>query len=107
MKKASTKTTQTDGDTMRAEYDFTGGIRGKHYRDMQAGCTITIHQPDGTTVVKEVKPEEGAVVLAPDVREYFPDSESVNTALRSIIKLIPGKRYPARKRTQGTETKKG
>jgi hypothetical protein len=106
MKKVSTKTTQRDGDAMRAEYDFTGGIRGKHYRAMQAGCTITIHQPDGTTVVKEVKPEEGAVVLAPDVREYFPDSESVNTALRSIIKLIPGKRCPARKRTLGTETKK-
>ena len=107
MKKVSTETTQTEGDSMRDEYNFAGGMRGKHYRAMQAGYTITIHQPDGTTVVKEVKPQEGAVVLAPDVREYFPDSESVNTALRSIIKLIPGKRHPAKKRTQGTETKSG
>ena len=76
MKKVSTETTPTDDDSMRAEYDFTGGIRGKHYRAMQAGYTITIHQPDGTTVAKEVKPLEGTVVLAADVREYFPDSES-------------------------------
>jgi hypothetical protein len=107
MKKLSTKTTHTDGDSMPGEYNFAGGIRGKHYRAMQVGYTITIHQPDGSTVVKEVKPQEGAVVLAPDVLEYFPDSESVNTALRSIIKLTPGKRHPARKRTHGSETKSG
>ena len=107
MKKGSSKTTETDADSMRDEYDFTGGMRGKHYRAMQNGYKITIHQADGTTVVKEVKPEEGAVVLAPDVREYFPDSESVNKVLRSIIKLIPGKRHPARQTTQGTGTKKG
>jgi hypothetical protein len=107
MKKVSTETTRTNGDIMPDEYNFAGGIRGKHYRAMQAGYTITIHQSDGTAVVKEVKPQEGAVVLAPDVREYFPDSESVNTALRSIIKIIPEKRHPARKRTQGTETKSG
>jgi hypothetical protein len=103
MKKVSTKTTQKDGDDMRAEYDFTGGTRGKHYRAMQAGYTITIHHADGTTEVKEVKPQEGAVVLAPDVREYFPDAESVNTALRSLIKLIPRKRHPPKKRAQGAE----
>ena len=101
MKKASTKTTRRDSDNMWAEYDFTGGTRGKHYRAMQAGYTITIHRADGTKEVKEIKPQEGAVVLAPDVREYFPDSESVNTALRSLIKLIPRKRHPARKRAEG------
>lgn len=47
MKKVSTNT-PTDSDTMQAEYDFTGGIRGKHYRAMQAGYTITMNQPDGT-----------------------------------------------------------
>ena len=104
MKKVSTNT-PTDSDTMQAEYDFTGGIRGKHYQAMQAGYTITMNQPDGTKVVKEVKPREGGVVLAPDAREYFPDSESVNTALRSLIKLIPGKRRPTRKRAQESETK--
>jgi len=103
MKKASTKTTQADGDNMRAEYDFTGGTRGKHCRAMQAGYTITIHRADGTKEVKEIKPPEGTVVLAPDVREYFPDAESVNTALRSLIKLIPRKRHSASKRAEGIE----
>lgn len=78
---------------MRAEYDFTGGVRGKHYRAMQAGCTITIHQEDGTMLMKEVKPvTEGIVVLSPDVRAYFPDSEAVNAALRALIRLIPTRR---------------
>jgi hypothetical protein len=76
-------------DEMRAEYDFTDGVRGKHYHALQAGYTITIHQADGTTVVKEVKPTADAVVLDPDVRAYFPDSESVNAVLRSLIRLIP------------------
>jgi hypothetical protein len=70
---------------------------------MQAGYIITIHHADGTKDVREIKPLEGAIVLAPDVREYFPDSESVNAALRSLIKLIPRKRYPARKRAKGAE----
>jgi hypothetical protein len=73
---------------MRAEYDFAGGVRGKHYRAMQAGYTVTIHKADGTTLVKEVEPLEGAVILQPDVRAYFPDSEAVNTALRSLITLM-------------------
>ena len=92
MKSVSTTTSLRESNGMRAEYDFTGGVRGKHYRAMQAGYTVTIHQADGTTVTQEVKPKKGAVLLAPDVREYFPDSESVNAALRSIIRLIPRKR---------------
>ena len=60
MKKAVTKADQKDND-MRAEYDFTGGVRGKHYRAMQAGYTITIRKEDGSTVVKEVKPKEEVV----------------------------------------------
>ena len=35
-------------DNMRAEYDFTDGVRSKHYRAMQVGYTITIHKADGT-----------------------------------------------------------
>jgi hypothetical protein len=81
-----------DVNEMRAEYDFTGGIRGKHYRTLQGGYTITVHQADGTTVVKEVELKEGVVVLEPDVQEYFPDSESVNEALRGLIRLIPAER---------------
>lgn len=88
-------------DDLRPEYDFhqllKGSVRGKHYNAMQAGYTITIHKADGTTEVKEVKPRPGTVVLAPDVQEYFPDSESVNETLRSLIRLIPAKRKPMAK----------
>jgi hypothetical protein len=105
MKKASTKAVQ-DGNDMRAEYDFTGGVRGKHYQAMRAGYTITIRKADGTTVIKEVKPKEGAVVLEPDVREYFPDSESVNATLRSLIKLIRTKRTTITRKARGAGTKR-
>ena len=44
-----------EDDDLRAEYDFSKGVRGKHHKSMQAGYTITIHREDGTTMVKEVK----------------------------------------------------
>jgi hypothetical protein len=91
MKKAVTKIVQMEDNDMRTEYDFTGGVRGKHYKAMQAGYTITIHNVDGTTVVKDVAPREGAVVLEPDIQSYFPDSESVNRALRCLIPLLSKK----------------
>jgi hypothetical protein len=93
MKRVSAKTIIGNDDIRRVEYDFTEGVRGKHFRAMQSGYKITIRQSDGTTIVKEVAPvpEECMVVLSPDIREYFPDSESVNTALRSLINLIPVK----------------
>jgi hypothetical protein len=76
---------------MRDEYDFKNGVRGKHYRAMQTGYTITIHNADGTTLVKDVMPKKGVVILEPDIRAYFPDSESVNKALRCLIPLLPEK----------------
>jgi hypothetical protein len=91
MKKVVTKMVQVKDNNMRAEYDFTGGVRGKHYGAMQAGYTITIHKADGTTVVKDVMPKKGAVVLEPDIRAYFPDSESVNRTLRCLIPLLTKK----------------
>ena len=79
-------------DDMLPEYDFSGvkGVRGKHYKRMQQGYTIKIHKADGTTDVKQMKPEK-TVQLAPDVREYFPNSQSVNRALRGLILLVPAK----------------
>lgn len=91
MKKDVSKMIQTKDNNIRTEYDFRGGARGKHYRAMQAGYTIIIHETDGTTVVKEVMPKEGAVILEPDVRAYFPDSESVNRTLRCLIPLLSKK----------------
>ncbi len=95
MKKAKTKT-----DVMLPEYDFTGktGVRGKYYRAYRRGHTVKIHRADGTVSVQYFKLADGAVMLESDVREYFPTSESVNSTLRSLIKLVPAKRKNGRQR---------
>jgi hypothetical protein len=99
MSKATNKVKQVEGNGMRTKYDFRGGLRGKHYRAMQAGYTITVHKADGTTLVKDVMPKEGAVILEPDIHAYFPDSESVNRTLRCLIPLLPQKRRARAKKT--------
>ena len=68
----------SENSVMRPEYDFTGGVRGKHYKALRQGYTVEIHQSDGTTLVQHVKLEEGTIVLEPDVRKYFPDTETSN-----------------------------
>ena len=92
MKKAMAKAVPTENNDMRAEYDFRGGVRGKHAKAMRTGYTITIRKADGTAIVKDVTPKEGAVVLDPDIQAYFPDSDSVNRTLRCLISLLPRKR---------------
>ena len=79
-------------DDMRLEYDFTGGVRGKHAEACRRGHRVIIHMADGTTEERVYPGEEGVVILDPDVREFFPDSESVNKTIRALIKLIPKKR---------------
>ena len=54
-------------DAMRDEYDFCAGVRGKHARTAASGTNL--------------------VRLDPDVAELFPDSASVNEALRLLAKL--------------------
>jgi hypothetical protein len=83
-----------NGSEMRKEYDFSGGTRGKHAGQYRRGHTVKIHKTDGTTVIQHFKLEDGAVMLAPDVREYFSDSDAVNEALRALIGIIPQKRRP-------------
>ncbi len=92
MTKAANHTVSAKNSNMRAAYVFSGGVRGKHCRAMQGGYTVTVHKADGTTVVKDVMPKGNAVLLEPDVHEYFPDSRSVNEALRCLIPLLPKKR---------------
>jgi hypothetical protein len=85
-------------DEMRPEYDFSKADRGKFYRPLDKGYKVHIHQDDGTVVVNHFTLAEGTVLLAPDVREYFSDSQSVNDALRSLIALmekVPAKKYSA------------
>ncbi len=67
MKKS--KRVAVDRDTMRPEYDFSGGVRGK-YAGRFPG------------VVK-------AVLLDPDVAAAYPDSKAVNRALRAVLKAAP------------------
>ncbi len=63
MKKAS----QIADPDMLPEYDWSKGVRGKYAQRYAEGTNI--------------------VVLAPDVAEAFPDSESVNEALRMLIRI--------------------
>jgi hypothetical protein len=76
-------------DDILPEYDFSGGVRGKHHRAYQQGYKIIVHKADGTIEERNFSLPEGAVILDPDVRAYFPDAEAVNTALRGLINLIP------------------
>ena len=64
-----TKTTDSnqDKDTMREEYDFTSGVRGKY--------------------VKRFPKDVVMVTPAPDVAAVFPDADSVNEALRVLMKV--------------------
>jgi hypothetical protein len=55
---------QAADDGMRAEYDFTGAVRGKYYERFQRGSAI--------------------VLLEPDVSAAFPTSAAVNKALRAL-----------------------
>lgn len=87
MKKDTFDLTDENND-MRSEYDFANGVRDKHHKALREGYTVQVHQSDGTTLVQHVELQEGTVLLAPDVREYFPDSETVNTALRCLIPLM-------------------
>lgn len=74
-----------DDTEMRKEYDFSKGVRGKHYQAYRAGHTVRITKADGTTDVQFFTEEEGSIMLDPDVKVHFPDSESVNRALRTLI----------------------
>lgn len=95
-----------EDDEMLPEYDFSGkvGVRGKYYQAMRDGYTIKINRQDGTTLIQQITRPEGTVTLDPDVQVYFPDAESVNTALRSLIRLIPTKK--AKPSTTRTRTRR-
>ncbi|MGH7596048.1 MAG: hypothetical protein ACREOI_06825 [bacterium] len=90
MKKVTTKSksAKIQDDDMRPEYDFSGAMRGKFYKPLHKGYSVTIHKEDGSTVVEHYKLIDGAIMLQPDVRAYFPDSDAVNKALRSLINLM-------------------
>ncbi len=54
-------------DVTRTEYDFSSGVRGKHHDAYRQGTNL--------------------VLLEPDVAEVFKDSATVNSALRTLVKI--------------------
>jgi hypothetical protein len=66
-KKVNRHSRKSDRDTMRPEYDFSHGVRGKYYEAYRAGTNV--------------------VLLDPDVAKAFADSASVNQALRLLLQL--------------------
>jgi len=93
MKKVKTSRPLRAKDDVLPEYNFRGkkGVRGKYYRAYRQGHTVRIYEADGTVRVQHFTLAEGAVMLEPDVRAYFPNSEAVNQTLRSLIALVPEK----------------
>ena len=85
---------KTQTDDMLPEYNLEGkkGVRGKYAKALQKGYSMRVVKEDGTVAVRDFISKENAVLLDPDVKVYFPDSESVNRALRSLINLIPEKK---------------
>ena len=60
----------TDTNDMRPEYDFSGGVRGKHH--------------------KAYREDTNVVLLEPEVARVFRDYAAVNRALRMLIDLADG-----------------
>jgi hypothetical protein len=95
-----------DAGDMRPEYDFSTMQAlpcGTHYKDLSKGYTSIVHHPEGSKGITHYRPLEGCVVLDRDVREYFPDADAVNTALRGLIALVPTKRRARRRRAQAEQ----
>jgi hypothetical protein len=64
---------------LRRQYDLSklkGGARGNYAARYRAGTNL--------------------VLLSPDVAEHFPDGQSVNTALRKLIRVAKRSRMRAR-----------
>ena len=79
--------TVKEKDEMRAEYDFSGGVRGKHHKKLRNGHKTIVTRTDGSRIVTETK----LIALSPDLQTYFPDSKSVERALRGLVALLPEK----------------
>ena len=62
---------------MKDEYDFSGGVRGKYAKAYAKGTNI--------------------VVLDPLIAKEFPDSASVNEALRSLLPILKRHTHAAAK----------
>ena len=68
-----------DEDTMRPEYDFSKGVRGKHAARYAAGTNV--------------------VVLEPDVAAEFRTAEDVNETLRAVADIRRRRKKRANRKT--------
>ncbi len=97
------KTEPVVDDDMRPEYDFSDGVRGKHYKVLrEQGYIVRVYNDDGTVTERHVAGER-TVILEPDVYEYFPNSQAVNSALRTLISLVSEKRQATATSTESAE----
>lgn len=79
----SRELTKKRADELRPEYDLSslkGGVRGKYYRRATAGTNL--------------------VLIAPDLAKAFPDTDSVNRALRTLLEAATAATGAARRRGQ-------
>ena len=79
MMKQTKRKPPADKDTMKPEYDFIKGVRGKH----------AARYAEGTNVV----------VLDPDVAQEFQTTEQVNETLRAVSRILQQQRKRAGRRT--------
>ena len=61
-------TLSEDRDAMRAEYNFSGAVRGVTARRYAQGANV--------------------VVISPDLLDVFPDGKSVDEALRALAPIL-------------------
>ncbi|MDF1594343.1 MAG: hypothetical protein P1P89_22755 [Desulfobacterales bacterium] len=72
------KVMQNDPDMLEG-YDFSKGVKGKYAKRYAEGANV--------------------VVIDSDVAQYFPDHDSVNEALRSLLPIV--KRHAKKNAEQG------
>jgi hypothetical protein len=68
MKKAGSEHPEVPDDEVLPEYSLKGAVRGKYAQRYAEGTNV--------------------ILLDPDVRAVFPDSEAVNSALRALAGII-------------------
>ena len=81
MKKTSRKSSSSrrrGRDDIRPEYDFSKGVRNKYAARLKPGSQI--------------------IILDPDVAAAFGDAKAVNTALRTLLKVMPARRTRSSRR---------
>ena len=79
-----------NNDDLRPEYDLSklkGGVRGKYYRQVTAGTNL--------------------VLIEPELIDVFPDTESVNRALRLLANTAALATEKARYRRTDKRIKRG